>query len=381
MLLLSQAVCGFLAFVQERLFPAVEEAIGPLTEKMAEFVRCLEVVRFEEFLPFPGGVGRPPAERVFLARAFLAKAIFNVATTRMLLDRLGYDAVLRRICGWERRSGVPSEATFSRAFAEFSRDGLMDSVHQRLNATYWQGRLVGHVSRDSTAIESRERPHVPKKAEEEQEEQSKRRPGRPKKGEEKEPTLTRLERQATLETVEAMTEGIPRHCDRGVKRNADGIKRAWVGYKLHIDVGDGDIPLSGLLTAASVHDSQVALPLSRMTADRCTSLYDLMDSAYDAQVIRAYSQSLGHVPIIDSNPRTSAAKEAKEQEALARTTLNLTYPEEVRYNQRTSSERVNSSLKDNYGGRHVRVRGHVKVFCHLLFGLVALTVAQMLRSG
>ena len=31
--------------------------------------------------------------------------------------------------------------------------------------------------------------------------------------------------------------------------------------------------------------------------------------------------------------------------------------EDIRYNQRGSSERVNGSLKDNYGGRHVRVRG------------------------
>lgn len=32
------------------------------------------------------------------------------------------------------------------------------------------------------------------------------------------------------------------------------------------------------LTAASVHDSQVAIPLATMTASRVTSLYDLMDS-------------------------------------------------------------------------------------------------------
>lgn len=378
MLMLAQSVCGFLAFVQERLFPVVEEAVGPLTQKMAEFVRCLEVVRFEEFLPLRGGVGRPPAERVFLARAFLAKAIFNVGTTRMLLDRLQCDIALRRICGWERRKAVPSEATFSRAFAEFSRDGLMDSVHRRLSTTHCEARLVGHISRDATAIAGRERPRVAAKGETEKPKPG---PRRSKKGEQTEPALTRLERQQSMETVAQMMEGIPQHCDRGVKHNAQGIKEAWIGYKLHVDVADGDIPLSAILTAASVHDSQVALPLCKMTAARCTNLYDLMDSAYDAKVIRACSESLGHVPIIDSNPRTQAGKEAKEQEAQARAVLNLTYPEDVRYNQRTASERVNSALKDSYGGRNVRVRGHIKVFCHLLFGLVALTVVQILRSG
>ena len=39
-------------------------------------------------------------------------------------------------------------------------------------------------------------------------------------------------------------------------------------------------------------------------------------------------------------------------------------------------ERVNGRLKDDFGGRQVRVRGHAKVLCHLMFGILALTVAQ-----
>jgi len=53
----------------------------------------------------------------------------------------------------------------------------------------------------------------------------------------------------------------------------------WRGYKLHLDVADGQIPISGILTAASLHDSQVAIPLATMTAQRVTSLYDVMDTA------------------------------------------------------------------------------------------------------
>ena len=29
----------------------------------------------------------------------------------------------------------------------------------------------------------------------------------------------------------------------------------WIGYKLHIDVADGQIPISCILTSASLHDS------------------------------------------------------------------------------------------------------------------------------
>ncbi|MCY3996343.1 MAG: hypothetical protein OXF07_09400, partial [Rhodobacter sp.] len=42
-------------------------------------------------------------------------------------------------------------------------------------------------------------------------------------------------------------------------------------------------------------------------------------------------------------------------------------------------ERVNSALKDSYGGRHVRVRGHAKVACHPFFGILALTVHRLMR--
>lgn len=42
-------------------------------------------------------------------------------------------------------------------------------------------------------------------------------------------------------------------------------------------------------------------------------------------------------------------------------------------------ERVNRRLKDEFGGRHVRVRRHAKVICPLMFGIVALTVDQLMR--
>ena len=78
---------------------------------------------------------------------------------------------------------------------------------------------------------------------------------------------------------------------------------SWIGYKLHIDAADGGIPVSCILTSASLHDSQVAIPLATMSAERVTNLYDLMDSAYDAPEIGWHSYLLGHVPIIDINPR------------------------------------------------------------------------------
>jgi len=79
--------------------------------------------------------------------------------------------------------------------------------------------------------------------------------------------------------------------------------------KLHIDTADGEIPIRCVLTAASVHDTQLAIPLATMTAarvtnlSRVTNLYGLMDSAYHDTAIKQHSRDLGHDPIIDINPR------------------------------------------------------------------------------
>ena len=81
----------------------------------------------------------------------------------------------------------------------------------------------------------------------------------------------------------------------------------WNGYKLHLDTIDGGIPVSAIVTSASVHDSQVAIPLATLTAGNIVNLYDLMDAAYDVSGIIAHSKDLGHLPLIDQNPRRNLA--------------------------------------------------------------------------
>ena len=102
-----------------------------------------------------------------------------------------------------------------------------------------------------------------------------------------------------------------------------------------------------------------------------------MDSAYDAKQIREHSAEMGHVPIIDVNPRRKGAKHRRENKAQRE--ANFVPPERVRYRERSNVERVFGRLKDEFGGRHVRVRGHQKVTCHLMFGVLALTLDQLLR--
>jgi hypothetical protein len=115
-----------------------------------------------------------------------------------------------------------------------------------------------------------------------------------------------------------------------------------------------------------MHDSQAAIPLAQTSAQRVTSLYDLADAAYDAKEIRQMCARLGHVAIIDHNPRRGKKRPFAPAEA-------------IRYRQRSSAERVNSHLHDNHGGRHLRVRGAAKIATHLSFGLLVIAAEQLLK--
>ncbi|MBF0423980.1 MAG: transposase [Magnetococcales bacterium] len=347
----------------------------------------LDVVRIEHHVNsgYYRVPGRPLADRQAIARAFVAKATMNLPTTVMLLDRLESDAQLRRICGWEKRQEIPDESTFSRAFKEFATSRLPERVHAALVSRDTKDPLVGHISRDSTEIEAREKP-MPKqeqdceKHEQQQsDEKHKRKRGRPKKGETILKKISRLEAQSQM-TLPQMLDDLPKVCDIGVKRNSKGHQEKWIGYKLHIDTADGGIPISCILTSASVHDSQASIPLAIMTEQRVVYLYELMDSAYDSKEIKEYSLSHGHVPIIDINPRNNKLLHdelAAEEKALR--TIHMKLAEDRRYNERTTAERTNGRLKDEFGGKMVRVRGHAKVMCHLMFGVLSLTADQLIR--
>jgi DDE family transposase len=146
-----------------------------------------------------------------------------------------------------------------------------------------------------------------------------------------------------------------------------------------------------LLTAASLHDSQAAIPLASLTAQRVTSLYDLMDCAYDANEIHAHSRSLGDVPLIAPHgsvpPIPHRVQESlrgydrrrKVPKRYDRKRLPFTPAEEQRFGERTMVERVYSRLKDEFGARTIRLRGASKIMAHLMFGVLALTVDQLLK--
>ena len=357
--------------LQGELISLVEQDYTGLTPKLEQIIRAFEFTQIELAVyrdrgyAQGRGAGQPEADRCALACAFLAKAVLDLKTTRALMDRLQADSKLRRLCGFDLRFTLPSEATFSRAFAEFASTELVQRVHTHMIKATLGDQLIGHLSRDATAIKARESiarkdrtEVVPVK--------SKRKPGRPKKGEIRPaPEPSPLERQRA-QTLEQMLFELDTACTTGTKRNAQGYKISWKGYKLHLDTACCGVPISAVLTGANVHDSRVALPLMHLSAQRVDACYELMDAAYCSTVIREEIRSAGRVPLIDHNPRSGEKQEFAPHEA-------------QRYKTRSGAERCNARLKDEFGARHVRVRGHAKVMCHLMLGVVALCADQFTR--
>ena len=129
-----------------------------LTPMHQRIVHTLDWLDMESLLGYAGPrVGAPERSRIALAQAFVVKAVLGLEQTTQLRSRLAVDTVLRRLLGFESNRPLPSEATFSRAFAEFARIGLPAKAHEALIRKHLGASVIGHIARDATAICARER--------------------------------------------------------------------------------------------------------------------------------------------------------------------------------------------------------------------------------
>ena len=383
----QELLTQFSNLLQTELFPKLESSVGPLSKQGKLLVSVVSMASLRRWV---GGrrahTGRRPMDRQSLATAFFAKAVYNLTTTRHLIERLHSDSQLRRLCGWERADQVPAEATFSRAFAEFAAAGLPAKIHEALIRNTQQDRVIGYIARDSTAIDARQ--HLP--GDNDKAKEAKVTPKQPapvkskkkfvhrprvKRGPHKRAKASergpRLQRQQHMK-LEQMLAELPQECSLGVKTSSKGHQQYWRGFKLHWDVADGGrIPISCILTGASVHDSQVAIPLMQMSAGRVRWLCDVMDSAYDAKAIRSQSKKLGHEALIKPIKRKRKSPTVEDE---------FSEEDKQRFKKRTIVEQLNGRLKDEFGGRIIYFRGAAKIMAHLMFGVVALTVDQLLRT-
>ncbi|KAB7880567.1 transposase [Poseidonibacter ostreae] len=365
--------------LEQTLFPQLQEMLGDLSTKEQKLIKILDFAQIEKNITVVN-ITNTPKDRIEMARSFIAKSVYNLQTTRDLIDRLKVDKTLRVLCGWRYSNEIPSESKFSRFFKELSDLKIAQKTHKQFVEEYLSDEIFFYNSSDSTKIPLRQ-----KAVKKEKINKPKKKRGRPRKGETpipKEPTI--LEKQKNMQTTNEMLELISTDCGVGIKQNSQGNREVWIGGKLHLSVVDGDIPITAIYSGANVHDSSVSLPLIQETSSKVTYLYDLQDAAYDCDIIKFFSKQNNHRAIIDINPKNS--KKSKEKLELEKREIEMhkrlkihTPSYEHHYNQRSSVERVNAYLKDNFGCNKIYYQGASKVASVLAFGVLSVCIHQALK--
>jgi hypothetical protein len=365
--------------LENSLFPEIKEQLGVLSTKEEKLIKILDFAQIERNVTVVT-ITNSPKDRIEIARAMIAKSVYNMQTTRDLIDRLYSDRVLRVLCGWRYKNDIPSEAKFSRVFKELSDLQIAQKTHEKFVKEYLSDTIFMYNATDATKIPLRQKP-----VKVEKEEKPKLKRGRPKKDEKREPIKPKiLELQKDMTSTNDMLSLVSTNCGVGVKQNSKGNREVWIGGKLHISAVDGDIPITSFYSGANVHDSSVALPLMNETSKRVIYLHDLQDAGYDSDIIREFSKKLDHKPIIDINPKNS--QELKQKIQLIKDEkekfefFNLSQSSDTHhYNQRSMVERVNKYLKDDFGYNTIYYQGATKVASVLAFGILSICIHQSLK--
>ena len=216
------------------------------------------MVRIEAFLAgWHGLPGRPPCERAVLAGAFIAKAVFNIPTTSLLIEMLSADKTLRRLCGWQRADAGAEQVDVFAGFRGVRRRRFAIAVARGADPRHpfgSFGRTYLVTARRSRRVKNRRN------------QTSRQRNQNPNlsvavpAGELRPPPPpSRIERQRGM-TLAAMLADLPGPA-MWAPNAMPRVQETWISSPSPVDTADGEIPISCVLTAASVHDSQVAIPL------------------------------------------------------------------------------------------------------------------------
>ena len=143
--------------LEQSLFPELQASLGTLSSKEEKLIKILDFAEIEKNITVVN-ITNIKKDREEIARAFIAKSVYNLQTTADLIDRLGIDRTLRIICGWRYANTIPSEATFSRAFKEMSDMQIAQKVHEQFVQTYLSDTVFFYNATDATKIPLREKP-------------------------------------------------------------------------------------------------------------------------------------------------------------------------------------------------------------------------------
>jgi len=152
--------------LENSLFPELKESlrVEEFSSKESKLIKILDFAEIERYITITSSTNTPKS-REQIARAFIAKSVYNLQTTRDLIDRLHIDRTLRVLCGWRYKREIPSEATFSRAFRDLSDMKIAEKAHQKFVKEYLSEKTFFYNATDATKIPLREKAVKKEKAE------------------------------------------------------------------------------------------------------------------------------------------------------------------------------------------------------------------------
>lgn len=313
-------------------------------------------------------------------RAMITRYIEGIPSIKALVQRLNEDVAFKLSLGFLYSERVPSEASFCRIMKILSDNPtvlaqLNDELLAKINQEFQIYTEI--VAIDATSVGAH---------------------SKPKKTENEKVSSTTVQKEMTLKEIR---QELPIYPSWGVKTNSQGKHNYWFGYKTHCAVTQ--YILAGITTSAFVADVSVAIPLMMKVADLgIEDTMVLMDKGYDAHSIWEKARELKLEPIIELkrvpkndgeidrfyaptclleysykydsfDKRYSALKFTKPEthcrdcplrnEGLCQTVIKIKQSDNFRkysqpargtqawrkhYKERTSVERVNAYLKDNY---------------------------------
>jgi len=85
--------------LENSLFPELKESlrIEEFSNKESKLIKILDFAEIEKFITTTS-LTNSPKDREQIARAFIAKSVYNFQTTRDLINRLHVDRTLRILC-------------------------------------------------------------------------------------------------------------------------------------------------------------------------------------------------------------------------------------------------------------------------------------------
>ena len=87
-----------------------------------------------------------------------------------------------------------------------------------------------------------------------------------------------------------------------------------------------------------------------------------MYGAYDTAKNYAHTKAIEHKSIVGRPPTPRRLRIALDKER------RIILAEHARYEEYSAAERSFGRLKNEFDGRNMRVRGHMKIICRLMFG-------------